>query len=411
MSNQSQMQLTPAEQAVVAAAEALAGQDRDGAVRAGRLTAVNMLKSAGLPTRRQERWHYTDLRALVSEADIRSAQDAPDADGPAFKMVNGRFVGVPAGSDTMDVHHGMQPIPAPTDPLDHVIKVLNSALLSDEIGLNFSGNHADHVALQIETSAGAPSHGRMQVSVAEGATAAIVIDQKLDAGSLGSFVMDMQLAAESRLTVVLMAEDDAAAKSLVNLGGSLGEKAILNIICLNTGAGFSRTELEFQARGDGSHIGLYGAHCLAGKQMADTTLIVDHQCLDSTSEELFKYIGRDSSRGIFQGRINVHPDAQKTDAQMMANALLLSDGAEFLSKPELEIFADDVQCAHGCTAGELDEDQLFYLMSRGIPRPEAEKLLILSFVAGVFDEVEDEQLTETLQGRVTSWLDRQHGDG
>ena len=116
------------------------------------------------------------------------------------------------------------------------------------------------------------------------------------------------------------------------------------------------------------------------RQHVDTTLVLDHAIGHCQSRELFKSVLDDESRGVFQGKIIVRPDAQKTDARMMTQALLLSDAAEADNKPELEIFADDVQCGHGATAGALDENLKFYLMARGIPEKEAEALLIQAFV-------------------------------
>ncbi len=123
-------------------------------------------------------------------------------------------------------------------------------------------------------------------------------------------------------------------------------------------------------------------------------------------EPALQAIARGRARSVFQGKIVVARDAQKTDAKMMAQGLMLSDEAEIFSKPELEIYADDVVCGHGSTCGELDEDQLFYLMSRGIPQAEAETMLVRAFLAELFDPIEDEELNEALSGVVEDWLVR-----
>ena len=132
--------------------------------------------------------------------------------------------------------------------------------------------------------------------------------------------------------------------------------------------------------------------------------MVDHAVPDCTSREVFKSVLDETSRGIVQGRIVVRPDAQKTDARMSLNALLLAEGAEADQKPELEIFADDVQCAHGATSGALDEQLLFYLMARGIPRRQAEALLVQSFFGEALEQVAHQGLREALIGRATAWL-------
>ena len=152
-----------------------------------------------------------------------------------------------------------------------------------------------------------------------------------------------------------------------------------------------------------------GASLLKGSQHADTTLVVDHKAGGCQSREVFKSVLDDESRGVFQGKIIVRPHAQKTDAKMMTQALLLSEEAEADSKPELEIFADDVQCGHGATAGELDEELKFYLMARGIPEPEAEALLVQAFVGEAIEGIEHAGLRDALMGRSSPGSRREEG--
>jgi Fe-S cluster assembly protein SufD len=132
--------------------------------------------------------------------------------------------------------------------------------------------------------------------------------------------------------------------------------------------------------------------------------VVDHAVPCCTSRELFKTVVDDEATGVFQGKIIVQPHAQKTDGRMMSAALLLAEGGTMNNKPELEIFADDVQCAHGATCGQLDEDLLFYLMARGLPRRDAESLMVQAFLGEALEVVEDEPLREALVGVVEAWL-------
>jgi Fe-S cluster assembly protein SufD len=150
--------------------------------------------------------------------------------------------------------------------------------------------------------------------------------------------------------------------------------------------------------------GIRGASLLKGRQHADTTLIADHIARDCQSREVFKTVLDDEGHGVFQGRIIVRPHAQKTDAKMMTQALLLSERAEADNKPELEIFADDVQCGHGATAGALDDDLKFYLMARGIPAAEAEALLIQAFLGEAIEGIEHAGLREALMESIANWL-------
>jgi Fe-S cluster assembly protein SufD len=147
-----------------------------------------------------------------------------------------------------------------------------------------------------------------------------------------------------------------------------------------------------------------GATLLRGKQLGDTTMVIDHAKPHGESRELFKSVLDGESRGVFQGKIIVQPGAQKTDGKMAAHALLLSEDAEANAKPELEIFADDVVCGHGATAGALDEDLLFYLKARGIPAKEAEALMIQAFVGEAIEPVSDEVLRDGLAAAVEKWL-------
>ena len=132
---------------------------------------------------------------------------------------------------------------------------------------------------------------------------------------------------------------------------------------------------------------------------------IEHRVPHCSSRELFKVVLDDEARGIFQGKIIVSPNAQKTDGKQMAGALLLSESAEFDSKPELEIFADDVVCGHGSTSGQIDEDLLFYLESRGIPEDEARALLIQAFVGEAVETIEDDGLRELAMALAARWLE------
>jgi Fe-S cluster assembly protein SufD len=156
--------------------------------------------------------------------------------------------------------------------------------------------------------------------------------------------------------------------------------------------------------GNDTKVAINGGNLLRGRQHVDTTLVVDHGSLGCESRELFKHVLDDESRGIFQGKIIVQPGAQKTDGKMASHALLLSETAEADSKPELEIFADDVVCGHGSTAGALDDELLFYLMARGIPKKESEALLIQSFVGEAVETIEHEGVREALLDLAAEWL-------
>jgi Fe-S cluster assembly protein SufD len=143
---------------------------------------------------------------------------------------------------------------------------------------------------------------------------------------------------------------------------------------------------------------------LKGGQHADSTLVVEHAAPHCESRELFKTVIDGEATGVFQGKIIVPHHAQKTDGRMMSAALLLSDGGTMNNKPELEIFADDVQCAHGATCGQLDEDLLFYLMARGLPKKEAESLMVQAFLGESIEFVDNQDVHDALVDVLEGWL-------
>ncbi len=189
-----------------------------------------------------------------------------------------------------------------------------------------------------------------------------------------------------------------------SLMADVGAHARFNTFVFTTGGAVVRNQLFLRFGGESTVANIRGASLLKGRQHADTTLVVDHAVANCQSREVFKTVLDDESRGIFQGKIIVRPGAQKTDAKMASHALMLSEEAEADNKPELEIFADDVQCGHGATAGDLDEDLLFYLRARGIPLDEAEALLIQAFVGDAVEGIEHAGLRESLMEAVGAWL-------
>ena len=196
----------------------------------------------------------------------------------------------------------------------------------------------------------------------------------------------------------------AGALHVSSLMAAIGARVRFNEFLFTVDAAVVRNQLFVRFLGEGSIASIRGASLLNGRQHADTTLVADHMSGGSTSRELFKSVIDHDGRNVFQGKIIVRPHAQKTDAKMATHALLLSPTAEADNKPELEIYADDVQCGHGATAGDLDEDLLFYLMARGIARPQAEALLIKAFIGEAVDGIEHAGLRDALMDQVGAWL-------
>jgi Fe-S cluster assembly protein SufD len=209
---------------------------------------------------------------------------------------------------------------------------------------------------------------------------------------------------EAHVDHVKLIGEGADALHVSTLGAAIGAHARFNTFTFTAGGAVVRNQLFLKFDGEGTVAGIRGATLVKGNQHADTTLVVNHVARDCQSREVFKAVLDDEAHAVFQGRIIVRPHAQKTDARMMTRGLLLSERAEMDHKPELEIYADDVQCGHGATAGALDDELKFYLMARGIPAAEAEALLIQAFLGEAIEGIEHAGLREALMESVTAWL-------
>ncbi len=202
---------------------------------------------------------------------------------------------------------------------------------------------------------------------------------------------ELHVGDNASFDFIRLQAEGKASLHLSTLLANIGNDAKVSLYPLTSGAAVSRYSVTLRFAGNSIEGRFAGANLLRGRQHADTTLVLDHAMPNGTSRELIKSALDDESRGIFQGRIIVRRGAQKTDARMATHALMLSDTAESDNKPELEIFADDVQCGHGATSGAIDESLMFYFLARGIPRKEAEALLIQSFVAEPLEMIAHER--------------------
>ncbi|MCB1377913.1 MAG: Fe-S cluster assembly protein SufD [Alphaproteobacteria bacterium] len=366
-----------------------------------------------LPHRRMEDWRWTDLRQLIdqpypphqqvkaAEADIDHLLKAsPFADIAAARMVfvNGRLD--PARStltngtvDSLTVAH---------EPLWS----LNDAFASDGARLSLTGSTDTPVELVFVSTNGAPRTEALRnvIEVAP-SSAATVIETHIGEGPyLASVATEIRLGEGARLDRVKIEHESATALHLSHTHATLATGAQLRDFTLTSGARVNRQNGTYVFAGEHADARVAGAYLLSGRQHADTRLEIDHRVPRCTSRELFKCVMDDQSRGIFQGKVIVRKDAQKTDGKQSSHALLLSETAEFDAKPELEIFADDVVCGHGATSGDLNHDHLFYLRSRGIPEAEAKSMLIAAFVGEAFEAVAHDGLREALTDYAARWL-------
>jgi Fe-S cluster assembly protein SufD len=216
--------------------------------------------------------------------------------------------------------------------------------------------------------------------------------------------LEMFVGERAHIDHVKIIDEGADALHVSTLAAAIAARARFNTFTFTTGGAVVRNQMFLNFDGEDTVAGIRGATLLGGRQHADTTLLVNHVARGCQSREMFKSVLDDEAHGVFQGRIVVRRGAQKTDAKMMTRALLLSERAEADNKPELEIYADDVQCGHGATAGALDEELKFYLMARGISGAEAEALLIQAFLGEAIEGIEHAGLREALMDSVAVWL-------
>jgi Fe-S cluster assembly protein SufD len=419
---------TPAEQALVdayvAAKPTLPGKGKVGALRED---AFRRFDAQGLPHRRVEEWKYTDLRALVRE--VLPVASPPDAaakakarsvgagfEGRRLVFVDGVFApdlsdlsaeqGLTIGSMAEALSSGDALVAAYVGKVfetrDPAV-ALNTALMGDGAVIRIApGAKLERpIVLVFAGTQAASVFTRTLIVVEKGAQASFVEIHQSGAEQVNSA---LELVVEDGAQVDHVKLTDAQALHLSTVMAKIGAKAEFNTFAFTSGSALVRNQMFLHFGGNGTEASIGGVGLLKDKEHVDSTLVIQHAAEGCTSRERFRSVLDGASRAIFQGKIIVEPGAQKTDARMVSNALLLSDDAEADNKPELEIFADDVQCGHGATAGALDEALLFYLRARGIPRKEAEALLIQAFVGEVIETVANEKLRETIMDSAVNWL-------
>ncbi len=376
----------------------------------GAKEAAEKLAAVGLPTRRVEAYHYTDLKALIKAVPELSGGAEP-AGAPGL-AVPGAFCLVMANGQVpqnTSPPAGLVVSSEPGSPLgarDDVLVSLNRALVGQRLKLRFE-NALEQVIVVDRRVEGNPAHaaGALEVELAAGAGATVLeVFSGTEVAHLGNQATSVLLGEGAQLTHVSVNLASRAASHFHTIEYDIGAAAKLRTLAINSGSALSRTRIFALFNGENAHGDFSGLNLVDADQHCDITLDVTHKVANTSSSELYKTVARNRGKAVFQGRIVVERKAQKTDAKMMTQGLMLSGGAQILCKPELEIFADDVQCGHGATCGEPDADALFYLMSRGIGRDQAAAMLIRAFIGELLDPITDPHLNEALSTIVESWL-------
>lgn len=431
-----------AEQAFLDLFEASAnGLPGDSSIAAMRQSAIRVFGALGLPHRRIEAWKYTDLRgaidtlpplavttaATVPPAAFDAALGAALTAVPAYRLViaEGEFradlsdmadlreSGIECGSLAQELEAPpawlMASLKEIAERKEDILCALNTAFMSCGVVLRLPAGLTVEKPIHIvhlDGASPATAFGR-NVIVAEDGASATVMESF---GSLGAnagqrnMVTSVTLGAKAAIHHIKVQREALETMHLNSWIAAVGAEARYNAFQISMGAALARNEIHVRFDGSDASTDISGVTFARGKQHCDTTLVVEHNVPSCESRELFKLVLDDNARGVFQGKIVVTPEAQKTDGKQMSQALLLSETAEFDSKPELEIYADDVVCGHGATSGQIDEELLFYLRARGLPELEARALLIQAFVGEVFEVLDDESLSEVFADASAEWL-------
>ena len=387
---------------------------------------AEVLRSRGLPGRRTETWKWSDLRGALREPRDASASYAGDLPEPLVTLDNATLLVLKNGRP--EAPRGVEPKPI----VKNGEKIGVTYVVEDGLIISFydegrtPGDAIDAGAELGELAAGAPlisisvlpefSHkvivrrlsdgdghhdDNLFATVSEGASLVLVETQEVTGAPFVNSRTEIEIDAKASCQryVIQPAAPEAVLvhTSVVRLDEEKDDvKATFDQTALILGASLSRHETRVSHLGS-SHVNLSAVYRLADKMHTDLTSHITFHGEGGSTDQLVKGIGGDQSRGVFQGKFLVEKGAQHTDAQMAHHALLLSKGAHINAKPELEIYADDVECAHGNTVGALDSEAIFYMRQRGVPEEQARALLIDAFAGEVLERVEDEALRAQLQ--------------
>lgn len=388
-------------------------------------------RAAVLPTKRDEYWRYTDPRDLVAETAPKAAVFDDGGEAPIFeavdcvKIVFNDGVFDAASSDDLavagvEISRLSEGAPAwaaelygtleteGQTPVKRPLAALNTAKATDGVLIRVTGKAAKPVSLiynhKSETSDPILHHCIKMETGAE-----LTLLESGPAGARFNQLMEVDLAAGARFHHIRAQGRDQERRAVTHIFARVADEALFKSFTLTANGALTRNECVIDIIGSDAFAHVAGAALGDGAKDPfhhDDTVFITHRNERCESRQVFKKVLKNGATGVFQGKILVKQGAQKTDGYQISQALLLDDHAQFLAKPELEIYADDVKCSHGSTTGAIDETALFYLRSRGVPTEEAEALLVLSFLADALEEIEDEALRAVIAERLEAWLNR-----
>ncbi|MBL4927513.1 Fe-S cluster assembly protein SufD [Fuscibacter oryzae] len=424
------MALPQAKQDALAARIAGLDLPQGGWLGAARSEALARLTAMGLPTKRDEYWRYTDPTLLTAPGACAAVFDDSD-EPPVFdaidrlKLVFTDGVFDAAASDnpalagieierlalagSADIHwaqglygvletRGQNPVPRP-------LAALNSAFATDGILIRVTGKVAKPVSLIYRHKSDA-SDAILHHCIKLEAGAELTLLENGPAAARFLKVLEVEVGDGARFHHIRAQGRDHERLAATHIFARLGAEALFKSFTLTANGRMTRNDCVLELVGDDAKAHVAGAAMGDRSFHHDDTVFVTHAAERCESRQVFKKVLKNGAVGVFQGKILVKPGAQKTDGYQISQSLLLDDDSQFLAKPELEIYADDVKCSHGSTSGAIDETALYYLRSRGVPLKQAQSLLVLAFLAEAIAEIEDEAIADDIRGRLEGWLHR-----
>jgi len=380
-----------------------------------RAQALDTLKQQQWPTRRTEAWRYTSLHP-VADLELKSGTGNATAEAPVIEGLNSLDLVFVDGQLSTDISKLKLPegitiseLSAPSEPAEaifaqvkpsrHLFGLVNDVLAQQGVVIDIGAGAKVEQPIRIVNfaSAGIESHQRTLVRVGENAQATIIEHGSGSGNSLNTVFAEYDIAEKARLEHYRFALHEGEA---IHIGGShfkLHDHARLNSTLIGYGSQLTRLDVDIEHAGEHAFAKFNNVYLLAPRQHFDLHSTIEHASPNGTTEENARGIIGDRAKAVFNGRIHIHRHAQKTLAELNNRNLLLTRGAQINTKPELEIYADDVQCAHGATVAEIDEEALYYMLTRGIDRQQALVMLNFGFVQEMVFQMPNKALADWLQ--------------
>ena len=397
-------------------------------IRSEALVAFN---DFGVPTKRDEYWKYTNpqkLTMIPTEPAALFSNDEP----PMFESIDrvkivfvdgildlsqsddlileGAIIETLIDATSKDIHwakdlfgslekNGQKPVKRP-------LAALNTAMAAEGLVIRITDKCKKPLAIRYihnsETS-DALVHNIIKI---ESNAQFTLLESGAGAARFNS-VLEVDVADNADFHHVRTQGRDHERKTVTHIFGRLGKESIFKSFTMTVNGTLTRNDAVLEFTGDNARATVAGATAGDGESFHhDDTVFITHDAVNCESRQVFKKVLRNGATGVFQGKILVKADAQKTDGYQISQGLLLDDNSNFLAKPELEIYADDVACSHGSTVGAIDEDAIFYLVSRGVPRKKAQDMLVLAFLAEAIDEIDSNDLADDINDRLAAWMNR-----